>query len=398
MADYFEKVLMEAETNYYLETYRLTSENFVGMDGPPWEINKFTLKGGKQHGVELVEIDNGCMSVLIVPSRGMGILEACTDEVSLGWNSRVRQVVHPSFVDQTARGGLGWLSGFNEMMCRCGLAFHGAPGEDMVPSNTGAEKKVDLTLHGTIANSPASYLCVDVQLEPPYELSVTGRVYDTQMFGPSYRLTSTVSTTPGASEFRVDDMIENLNATPSEMELLYHCNFGPPLLGEGARVLAPVKFACPRDARAKEGMDQWETYGPPDVDFTEQVYFLRLHGDANDRTVVALVDPQEQMAASIRFSTTELPAFTIWKNTMAEADGYVTGLEPGTDYPNSRSFERDKGRVAQLPAGGSCNISLVFGVASGAEQVAALRDEISRLAEGKERRVSPEVDPEYCPA
>ena len=36
----------------------------------------------------------------------------------------------------------------------------------------------------------------------------------------------------------------------------------------------------------------------------------------------------------------ELPCFTLWKNTAAEADGYVTGLEPGTNFPNLRSFER----------------------------------------------------------
>ena len=33
-----------------------------------------------------------------------------------------------------------------------------------------------------------------------------------------------------------DDQVTNLSDVPQEMELLYHTNFGTPLLGAGARV------------------------------------------------------------------------------------------------------------------------------------------------------------------
>ncbi|MGD2175479.1 MAG: DUF4432 family protein, partial [Candidatus Brocadiaceae bacterium] len=137
MADCFEEVLTDAPTNVYVEDYEISSENFPGAEGPSWRIKKFALRGGKQHGVEVVEIDNGYLTVVVVPTRGMAVLEACTDEVSLGWNSPVRQIVHPAYVDEESRGGLGWLEGFNEFICRCGLAYHGAPGEDVVRTNTG---------------------------------------------------------------------------------------------------------------------------------------------------------------------------------------------------------------------------------------------------------------------
>ena len=51
----------------------------MGYDGPEWRIAKFTLKGGKQHGVDLVEIDNGFLTVVVIPTRGMGILEAFSE-------------------------------------------------------------------------------------------------------------------------------------------------------------------------------------------------------------------------------------------------------------------------------------------------------------------------------
>ena len=231
-------------------------------------------------------------------------------------------------MDEESRGGIGWLEGFNELICRCGLAFHGAPGADTIITNTGAERQVVLPMHGTIANAPALRVAVRIQVQPPYELAVVGEVYDTQMFGPAYRLVSTVSTTPGSNSFAVSDVVENLKASPEDLELLYHCNYGPPVLGEGTRFLAPVEFACPRDARAQEGVETWDVYGPPERGFAEQCYYLRLHADDNGRTVVALVGAEGELAATIRYSVQELPAFTIWKNTAAEADGYVTGLIP----------------------------------------------------------------------
>ncbi len=398
MAGYFERVLTDGPSNLYEEEYEVSSGNFPFMEGPDWSISKFTLKGGKQHGVDVVAIENGLLTVIVCPTRGMGILEAFTEDVTLGWDSPVKEAVHPAYVDEGARGLLGWLEGFSELICRCGLAYNGAPGEDVVLSNTGARTRVMLPLHGTIANTPASRVSVIVDLEPPYTLSVAGEVHDAQMFGSCYRLASTVSTVPGSSEFTISDVVENLGGAKSELELLYHCNYGPPLLGKGARLLAPARFVCPRDAEAQKGMATWARYGPPQAGFAEQCYFLRMHGDAEGRTLVALVDPDEKLAASIRYSVEQLPAFTIWRNTAAEADGYVTGLEPGTDYPNSRAFERQKGRVVGLPPRGVYEAQLTFGLVAGAEGVAGLRREVASLAEGKESTVSEGPDPDYCPA
>jgi hypothetical protein len=397
MADYFEKVLTDASANLNVDGYRISSQNFPGAEGPSWSITKFGLNGGKQQGVELVEIDNGYMTVVVVPTRGMAILEACTDEVSMGWSSPVRQLVHPAYVQEESSGGLGWLEGFNEMVCRRGLAFNGAPGRDTIPANTGEETEVDLPLHGTIANSPATRLAVRVQVQPPYELSVVGEVLDSRMFGAAYRLVSHVSTVPGTAEFTIRDEVQNLKARPAELELIYHCNYGRPLLGEGARVLAPAEFVCPRDERAKQGIEQWETYGAPEAGYAEQVYFLRNFADKNDRTLVALVDADERRAATVRYSVEQLPAFTVWKNTAAEPDGYVTGIEPGTDYPNNRSFERSKGRVVELSAGAPYSTELTFGVVSGADKLAALQTEIEDLMGEKATTVSKKLDPEYCP-
>jgi hypothetical protein len=64
--------------------------------------------------------------------------------------------------------------------------------------------------------------------------------------------------------------------------------------------------------------------------------------------------------ASISWLKEDLPYLTVWKNTAAEADGYVTGLEPGTGFPFNRKVERQAGRVPKLPPGGSRRFTLEF--------------------------------------
>ena len=60
---------------------------------------------------------------------------------------------------------------------------------------------------------------------------------------------------------------------------------------------------------------------------------------------------------ALRWNYKELPCFTVWRNTAALEDGYVTGLEPATNFPNFKSFERQQGRLRVLPPGGRCEFN-----------------------------------------
>ena len=74
----------------------------------------------------------------------------------MGWDSPVKETVDPRFINLSSRGGLGWLEGFNEFVCRCGLEWRGHPGTDKFINNVGDEATMELTLHGRVANLPAS--------------------------------------------------------------------------------------------------------------------------------------------------------------------------------------------------------------------------------------------------
>jgi hypothetical protein len=166
-------------------------------------VRLVTLLGGKQEGVNLVVIDNGVMTITIVPTRGMTILSVQTGDVRLSWDSPVQEFVHPRFMSLQNRGGLGWLEGFNDWLCRCGLESTGAPGTDRLATSAGTEVTVDLPLHGRIANLPAQEVELSALPELPYRITLRGWVDEHMFNGPKLELYTELSTAPSSHEFQV---------------------------------------------------------------------------------------------------------------------------------------------------------------------------------------------------
>ncbi len=371
-------VLTDAASNVWLDSFGVANDGLRLATPHDWSLSKHTLRGGLRDGVDLVEVHNGALSFSVLPSRGMGLWRGEYRGNFLGWRSPVAGPVHPKFVQPTDNNGLGWLAGFDEWLCRCGLASNGPPGPD---EGAGGAR---LTLHGRVANLPAHYVEARVGLDPPFELTVTGVVEEASLFGPHLRLTTTYTTVPGSHRLVIHDVVENRAARPAEMQLLYHVNVGPPFLEGGSRVVAPVKQVVPLTAHAAAGIDTFEVYLPPTVGYAEQVYAYELLPDASGRTLALLYNATADRGFVLRWPTQPLPCFTVWKNTAAVEDGYVTGLEPATNYPNFRAFERKQGRVRVLPPGGRWECVWGLEVYDSREGVASVLAEVAALqAHGK---------------
>ncbi|MCH2211995.1 MAG: aldose 1-epimerase family protein [Fuerstiella sp.] len=343
-----------------------------------WSVSLNRMHGGLSDGIDLVQLNNGHLQLYVLPTRGMGVWKGKCGLLPLQWNSPVTTPVHPSFVDQSRSGGIGWLDGFNELICRCGLGWHGAPGTDTQYDEHGTVVCEQLlTLHGRIANIPAHRVSVEVDTDGL--ISIIGVVDETSVFGDRLRLTSVLSTQAGSSQFSIRDTVTNLGGTPAEVELLYHCNFGTPLLGEGASVHVAASRVTPRDSRASEGIDRWATFRGATPGFEEQVYFVSPLSDDSGRALVVLRNPDGHASLALRFDTSTLPCFTLWKNTQAVEDGYCCGLEPGSSLPNNRGFEREMGRVRTLQPGNSIEFSLQCEVAESQDQTQHFIDEVVQL-------------------
>ena len=337
--------LTDAARGVYVESLSLTPKDVHAAAEPAWSIRKTRLKGGRRDGVDLIEVDNGALSFSVVPTRGMNLWKGACGAIPLGWNSPVKDgPVNPAFVDAQAWGGLGWLDGFDEMIARCGLDSFGPPYEESGRTHT---------LHGRISNIPAHHVSVHVDDEPPHAITVEGRVIEARLFHTQIEMITKITTVPGSKAITVRDTFTNLRDSPSDLQILYHCNFGQPLMQEGGRFLAPWKTVIPRDRAATESIGHFDVYAAPRAPGSaEMVYFFELIGEGpNSKTLALLRNRAGDAGVALRFSTRELPAFTLWKNQGGAKEGYVTGLEPGSGYPNAKPFEVARKRVRSLTPG-----------------------------------------------
>jgi len=387
------QVLTSIKRDTHAESWQLKSSDLPSYKGDArWSINKRTLHGGKQEGVDLIEVDNGRLQFRVIPTRGMSVLDVTLGDVRLGWNSPVKEIVHPSHINLHDRGGLGWLDGFNEWMVRCGLSFAGHPGEDKFINNVGDEATMNLTLHGKIGNIPASDVIVVVDREAPYRIRIRGRVHEVSFYGPNLEIWTEISTVPGSSAFRIRDVLKNKGTFDEEIQVIYHANFGRPLLGKGARMLSAAKKIVPFNENAAQAIDRQEVYSSPTKGFTEEVYKIYPKADEDGNTTAMLMNPAGDRGVTVSWPVEQMPYLTQWKNTAAENTGYVTGIEPGTGFPHNRSYERKHGRVPKLGPGQSRTFELDFSILSNVDEVKAAAAAVMKLQGNK----GPEIqkDPE----
>jgi hypothetical protein len=95
--------------------------------------------------------------------------------------------------------------------------------------------------------------------------------------------------------------------------------------------------------------------------------------------LIGLQNKARDRAISLAFSVKDLPFVTLWKNTNLETEGYVTGLEPGTNYPYNRRVERAHGRVPTLRPGESHFAAIDFTIHPNAGETRELAQRIARL-------------------
>ena len=92
----------------------------------------------------------------------------------------------------------------------------------------------------------------------------------------------------------------------------------------------------------------------------------------------------------------ELGSGGMGKVYLAESVEAAAGLEPGTNFPNPRSYESEQGRVVKLPPGGTFTFDLGLEVHGDAASVAAAEQAVAALAGGAEPHIYDLPQPGWC--
>lgn len=371
-----EYVLTDAAKGQDLGNWSINN-NDLSID-KPFSISQRVLHGGKQEGVRVIDIDNGVMRVTLVPTRGMDIYQVKSSDIRLGWDSPVTEIVNPAYIDLESRGGLGWLDGFNEMLVRCGYEWTGHPGEDNGHL---------LSLHGRAGNTPASEVIVSIDEKAPYAIHIKGKLLEKTFKFNDFQTWTEFNIIPGEKKFAIHDQLTNLSDYKNEYQIIYHSNFGRPLLENGARFVAPVKEVSPFNDYAAERMSDWSDYQGPTRDYNETVFNIVPYADKTGHSMAVLHNPKGDRGIAVGFNVKQLPVLGMWKNTDTEKQGYVTGIEPGTSYSYNRSLQRSLGLVPTIQPGETKTFDVSYTILDSKATVDDAVKQVNSIKNGRATKV-----------
>lgn len=290
----------------------------------------FEYTSGKAKGTSAIEIKNGSgLRLVVLPDRGMDIAYAEYKGIPYSYISKTG-IVSPEHYDEK-----DFLRSFHAgLLTTCGLTYMGAPCVD-----EGAE----LGAHGRISNSPAFDISIDQKwIENDYVICVSGKVRESTVFGENLLLTRTITVKMESNNINIHDTVENEGFDPTPFMLLYHINFGFPLLSENTSLETNCKNCQPRDEEAKKGLDKCCEFSEPIPRFKEQVFYR----DSVENSYAVLKNNKLGISAKVSFSGYQLPYLIEWKQ-VGEQD-YVVGLEPATYPPEGRAVARKQNELEFL--------------------------------------------------
>ena len=308
-------------------------------------IKDYTFNDGPARGMRAFDLDNGRnVRMTVLADRGLDIPTFQYKGKNIAFHSKTG--LRSPFLYQEDGGVKGWLRQFNAgLLTTCGLTHAGAPavdGEDV------------LGLHGPYSNLPAEKVCARLVYEGEEAvLEISGEVRQAQVFEENLVLIRTLRLHTEKDVLEIRDLVENRGFAKTPLMLVYHVNFGYPMLDEGARVYTSAGQIAPRDEIAQANFDKHSLMEAPGVLRPEECFFHTAHPD---EAFAMLHNEALGMAALLQFDAKALPLLCQWK--CMRAGDYALGLEPTTSGVMGRPAARADGSLQYLEAGESRSFAL----------------------------------------
>ena len=309
-------------------------------------IETSVLDNGVGRGTRIAWINTGTgLRYKVVLDRAMDIADAFYNQHSLVWLNHAGVVPPQPFSNK----GADWLRTFGGgLLTTCGLTHVGGPEKDEFG---------DRGAHGLISNIPAEIVTIQ-QPDPvagKMEMSITGVIKEMQIFGPVLELKRTITSTLGKASIKIHDEITNRGNTTAPHMLLYHCNFGWPLVDEGTHIIWKGKWQS-RDGdvnnRIFNSRNNFHRCVAPMKEHNgseEDAVLVDIDADEHGMCTSGLYNEQLGFAVALRFAKKQLPWFTNWQHW--GYGEYVTGLEPGTNPPIGQAKARANNQLIFLAPG-----------------------------------------------
>lgn len=284
---------------------------------------------GRARGMKAYQVKNGPLSFTVMADKCLDIAEASF----LGHNV--------SFLAKPGLMGRGHCDTNGQEALRSimgGLLFTSGLENICAPCRSGG---VDYPMHGRIRTTPAEYLSADVCWKgEDFCAQITGEMREAELFGENLVLRRKVTTRYGENRICIEDRIVNEGFRTEPMMILYHMNFGYPLLCGEAEIILPSRKAAPRDEAAAPHTGGWRRMEEPKDQEPEYVFLHEMAADVDGNTFAAIVNPTLGIGVKIVYNVKELPYFMQWKS-VASGD-YTVGLEPANASVYGRKYHEKR--------------------------------------------------------
>jgi hypothetical protein len=297
------------------------------------------LSSGLARGVEAIDVKTGTgFEFTVLAGRALDIAWASYKGAPVGYISKSGVVGPAHFVEKGAEGFL--RNFFAGLLTTAGLSNIGSPCQD------GDES---FGLHGRVSNIPAEDVCVSQGWTgDDYIIRVAGTVRQARVFGECLLLHREITTQLGSNALVVRDVVENAGSRPEPLMLLYHCNFGYPIVSADSRVYTSGGSVEPRDPTPAQAVADHDRLGEPQAGYAEQCFYHDLKA-RDGRAFAAIFNEQLAVGGYVRYRVENLPQFVQWK--MLGEQEYVVGLEPATNRLDGRTELMRQGRILPLAVG-----------------------------------------------
>jgi hypothetical protein len=330
-----------------------------------------TLGDGTERGVRVLEFRTGSGFVFeVLVDRAFDIGRCSQSGQALDWQSGTG-FAGPWYGEPEDLGFLRtWGGG---LLTTAGLDHSFFPARDKATQYHYPPKPTEqYGLHGRVSNRPARLTGYGERWEgDECILWANGEVLQATALGERLLLKRHIEARVGQSCLSIHDEVHNISFSRTPHMLLYHINFGFPLVDDDAEILLPAR---PEEAAGLGGLLRVD---PPTAAHGGMAFDYDPLCEDSGIAPVGIINRRLQLGVYEHFRPEQLPHGLLWR--MLAEGNYVVALEPSTNRSAGRMDARERDELIELEPGEVRSYDLELGILQGSEALDRFAERVNHL-------------------
>ena len=313
-------------------------------------IRESVLLSGPSKGTRIARLYKAAgLDLTVVTDRCMDLYDFSYKGINLAFHSKNGLQSPFLFSPQKDEFPEQWPGG---LLCTCGLRninLHNERGAEVFPT------------HGRIGSVPAMRVQPETEwIGDRYFLRLKGEMHETRMLKSHLSLKRTIETEMFGHSIRITDCISNENSSPEPVMLLYHFNFGYPLIEKGATAVTEGISLKPLNPRSSDPVIMTD----PERENQVQSFL----GTCKEKKAAAsIMNERLKMGVRLEYETEFLPHLVEWKHLLP--GDCVLSFEPTNAAAVNRETAEKEGKLTVLQPFETMQIHLTLTVLDGSEEI-----------------------------